>query len=534
MTLHYSLLDESTIRYRRASDGETNMASLPELFIALLGDQVHDFPALRPHQRHPWHAFLVQLAAIAMHRAHVAEPFATASDWRQALLALTPEFPDGAAWCLVSPPDRAALLQAPVLSSEITSWKNELHAADEIDMLITSKNHDLKTARLRRAEPDDWLYALISLQSQEGFLGAGNYGVSRMNGGFASRPAVGAVPKGGWGKRWARDVRVLLETRQSTVDTFGFRSSDGIALLWLVPWNGVDSVSFSALDPHYIEICRRVRLSMSDGHLVAKTTGSKAARINAKERNGVTGDAWTPVDIVEAKALTVASTGFHYRLTAELLFGNDKWQPPVAQRLSPSDGKEGLVILAQTITRGQGKTEGYHERRIPISPRTLTMLQTQQTGLLGKLARRRIEAIGEMRRLVWGALCLLFNNGNASQSGSDSLKDRASRYALSIERTEDQRFFDDLSREIEAADPEAEYLQWLVGLAERCEKTLRAAFVAGPRSGMQRYRAQSAALNRFHGALRGENSPIPILAGHYRQLGNQKMDNNSRPEVSHA
>ena len=62
--LQFSLLTEPIIRYRCASDGQTVKASLPELFVALGSDEVRDYPALRPHQRHPWHAFLVQLAAI--------------------------------------------------------------------------------------------------------------------------------------------------------------------------------------------------------------------------------------------------------------------------------------------------------------------------------------------------------------------------------------------------------------------------------------------------------------------------------------
>lgn len=529
MTLLYSLLDETLIRYRRASDGQTVHASLPSLFLAQLADDVRDFPALRPHQRHPWHAFLVQLAAIAMHRAGVTEPFTTAIDWRDALLALTPEHPDGAAWCLVTPADRPALLQAPIPSNDVKAWKNALHAADELDMLVTSKGHDLKPARLRQAEADDWLFALVSLQSQEGFLGSGNYGISRMNGGFASRPALGVVPKGGWGLRWIRDINVLLETRQNTAEAIGLQSVGGVALVWLVPWDGTDSLSFTGLDPHYIEICRRVRLLEQNGKLMAKATGSKAARISAKERNGITGDAWMPVDAVEAKALTVSAAGFHYKLASELLFGS-KYQKPPAQWVTENDGKGGLVVLAQTVTRGQGKTEGYHERRIPISPRMRVLFRAQQTDLLGKLSRRRVEAIAEMRKLVWGALCLLFNNGSPSQSSSDGVKERASDFAQAIERIEDPRFFDDLAREVEADDPEAEHLDWLLGLVERCEKVLREAFVAGPRSGMQRYRAQSAALNRFHGALRGEKSPLPVLAGHYRQLAAEAAASHHRGE----
>ena len=41
-------------------------------------DQVEAFPALRPHQRHAWHAFLVQLGVIAMHKAGLTEPLTDA------------------------------------------------------------------------------------------------------------------------------------------------------------------------------------------------------------------------------------------------------------------------------------------------------------------------------------------------------------------------------------------------------------------------------------------------------------------------
>ncbi len=166
--------------------------------------------------------------------------------WKAALLALTPDDSDGAAWCLVTPPERPAVMQAPVPDGTLSAWKNQLHAPDELDMLVTSKNHDLKAARMKRCMPEDWLLALISLQTQEGFLGAGNYGISRMNGGFASRPALGAVPQGGWGRRWVRDVRRLLASRGEIVRDMGLCEQGGVGLVWLRPWNGTDSLAFMA------------------------------------------------------------------------------------------------------------------------------------------------------------------------------------------------------------------------------------------------------------------------------------------------
>jgi CRISPR system Cascade subunit CasA len=173
MTLRYSLLDEPLIGTRDAEDGRRLGYSLPELFVALAADRIRDFPALRPHQRHPWHAFLVQLAALALHRAGTATPFAHAAQWRAALLALTPDDPDGAAWCLVTPPARPALLQPALATGSLQDWKHRLDSPDALDILVTAKNHDLKAARMKRCAPDDWLLGLVSLQTQEGFLGAG-------------------------------------------------------------------------------------------------------------------------------------------------------------------------------------------------------------------------------------------------------------------------------------------------------------------------------------------------------------------------
>lgn len=520
MTCKYSLLDEPLIRTRLAANGQPRSFSLPGLLAALQRDEVRDFPALRPHQRHPWHAFLVQLAAIALQRAGTDKPFSDEAAWRDALLALTPDDPDGAAWCLVSPPDRPAFMQPPVPGETVKKWTNRLVAPDELDMLVTSKNHDLKAARMSSSQPEDWLLALISLQTQEGFLGAGNYGISRMNGGFASRPALGAVPKGIWGRRWQRDVEALLEFRAKSIETYELNDY-GTALVWLMPWNGADSLPFNTLDPFYIEICRRIRLDDFGDRLVAYATGSRVARIDAKQLSGQTGDPWTPINVGESKALTVGTKGFYYKLASELVFGSGTYRQPIAQLLRDDDGSEGIVILAQAVTRGQGKTEGYHERRIPISPKVRRMLRQHQTDQLAATASARVKAIGDMRSVLWASLVTLFNNGSQN-SPSDETKNKANRYTELFELDEDHNFFTDLNVAIEADDPDQARLDWLIAMAQRAEAHLKGAFEAGPRSNEQRYRARAAALYRFHGTLRGEKSPLPDLANHYRKQKQQK------------
>lgn len=529
---HHSLLEEPLIRYRRASDGAVVPASLPELLVALAEDSVRDFPALRPHQRHPWHAFLTQLAAIALRATDRSEPFLTATEWQSALLALTPEDKDGAAWCLVTPHSRPAFFQAANLEGTTAAWKGRYQTPDELDILVTSKNHDLKASRAVDAGIDAWIFALVSLQTQEGVLGAGNYGISRMNGGFASRPGVGVAPKGNWGKRWCNDLSVLLRHRAMIAAKFGLKESGGNAILWQLPWDGKSTLSFSSLDPFYIEICRRVRLSMEAGRIFAIATGSSSARIDATSLKGVTGDPWTPIDLSAGKALTITGKGFGYELLVDLMF-RGAYEPGVAQSIVDSpNGAQRFELIARGIARGKGKTEGFHERRVPISPKVRSLLLSGQRDRLAKIASERIHAIAETRKLLWLSLVVLFDNGTSKGDASDPVKERAKIFSQPFEQIEDLRFFDDLNAEVDADNPEVERLAWEVRLANSAEHLLRSAFVAGPQSAMRRYRAQSAALRRFHGGLRRSGGksppPLPNLSEHFRS---QSASRSAQPET---
>lgn len=525
--LQYSLLDEPLIRARLVS-GQPLQYSLPSLFMALARDEVRDFPALRPHQRHPWHAFLVQLAAMALHHAKKTHPFETEQEWKDALLALTPEHQDGAAWCLVAPHDKPAFMQAPVPSGKVDDWKSVkdktiIATPDELDMLVTSKNHDLKAARMRQAKLDDWVMALISLQTQEGSMGSGKFGISRMNSGYGSRPGVGIISKHGFGKRWNRDIFKILANREKIAEIMGLKAQGGIGLVWLKPWDGSDSLNFSFLDPFYIEICRRIRLQSSEQYgISAIGTGSQVQRIAAKERNGITGDPWIPIDISENKALTISAHGFNYQVAVSLLCG--KYSQPIAQELIESDGLDGLAILAQGVARGGGKTGGYHERRINISPKMRNMLRQKQTDLLAKIAGERVHAVGQIRYVLKSALETLLDNAKPRNKPSDipdSIKTKTNNYIKQFEQAEDSRFFDELNTEIESDDPDKARLQWLLSMAKRAEAVLKNAFIAGPQSSEQRYRARSAALSRFHGGLRSDKT-LPTLANYYRKLTTHK------------
>ena len=100
------------------------------------------------------------------------------------------------------------------------------------------------------------------------------------------------------------------------------------------------------------------------------------------------------------------------------------------------------------------------------------------------------------------------------------MKERASRFSRPFEQGEDARFFDDLSIELDATEPDAREharLLWQQDMVARAEVVLRDAFDAGPRSGMQRYKAQAGALTRFHAGLRGRKPALAKLAEYLAQ-----------------
>ena len=234
----FNLLSEPLIRVD-AGSAYPEIASLTHVYSALMRDEVESFPALRPHQRHPWHAFLVQLGAMAIDRAGLSEPPEDASDWLRLIQDLTPDWPDGDPWSLVVEDiTEPAFMQPPASSADkISHYRNTVETPDALDILITSKNHDLKSSVAESGTANDWIFALVSLQTSEGFSGAGNYGISRMNGGLGCRPAFSITPSTRPGAHLRRDIEALLERRESLLDEYPFLDR-GVALLWTLPWDG--------------------------------------------------------------------------------------------------------------------------------------------------------------------------------------------------------------------------------------------------------------------------------------------------------
>ncbi|MGB8930129.1 MAG: type I-E CRISPR-associated protein Cse1/CasA [Anaeromyxobacteraceae bacterium] len=503
------LLTDPVFSVRRG--GVIRHHSLPEV-LALLGkDEVDAFTGLQAHQAHAWHAFLVQLAAVALASGGGKSPSlsaVSAKRWRELLTELA----DGeeSAWRLVEPDLRKpAFMQPPMTAKRLDGWKGPFPYPDEIDVLVTAKNHDVKGARVRQPAAQHWAYALVSLQTMQGFLGRGNYGIARMNGGFASRPGVGVSPDLRLAPRFRRDVKACLEARDSIGERLEMPDQAGIALLWLDAWDGKKSLPISHCDPLFIEICRRVRLvAGEDDRTSAWTRPTDVPRVDAERLNGDTGDPWTPVNKAKGKAFTATRAGFAYRVTRNLLLSGE-FRPGAALQVKPGDGAG--FFIGQVLARGQGETNGLHERYLPLPPRVLAILRRDGSERirLGALAERRVAAVDRiLQSALKPALLTLLQAAPERLNFKDK---RADGWLADADHAVDVVFFEHLWRDLDLAETDADE-RWIQTLASIARASLAWAAERAPIPSIRRYRAAAASERVLEGALRNK-FPSLVITG---------------------
>lgn len=493
----FNLLDETLLSVN-TRDGVVHH-TLPGVLAALSRGEAQGMAGLRPHQRHAWHAFTVQLAVIALDRVWNAEALPDDEQtWRGGLLQLTAG--EVEPWSLVVEDlARPAFMQPPVPEGSLSDFKGPVLAPDELDVLITSKNHDVKLGTARVARPEAWVLALLTLQTMEGFLGAGNYGIARMNGGFASRPAVGCADSLFPSERFSRDVRVIRAARSRRSPGGLDYSERGLALLWLEPWDGTGPLEAGALHHAFIEVCRRVRLRGDRERLAgAWTRPTKAARVDGKALNGVTGDPWTPIDRKAAKALTVAASGFSYPLVQDLLLG-ERFEHGATFGLARG-ADDGWLELA-CLVRGQGETKGYHRRTVHIPGKAVLRLGRRDSSGARALAARSqawVQDAADMRLRVLGpAVSTLLRAG---APGGAKAPAGVSEVRNTFDAAVDTVFFPRLWEGLEESDAVAR-ARWLEVLRELARAELDRAIERLPYSVARRYRAISAAEQVFGGAF---------------------------------
>ncbi|MDE0104387.1 MAG: hypothetical protein OXN89_18600 [Bryobacterales bacterium] len=496
-----SLLTEPIIPVE--SRGERAVVTLPHLLAQLGRDDVDSFVGLAPHQAQSWYQFLVQLGALALFRAGREQVPDDRSTWRQLLFRLTPDSAD-TAWSLVTDDQtQPALLQPP--TALLPAFKPAADTPDRLDVLVTAKNHDRKLAQAKGGDLHLWLYALVTLQTTQGYSGRGQPGVVRMNGGLSSRVLVDRRPGPRWGPRVVRGVRMLLTRRQEILRAAPglFRNEGGLALTWLRSWDTDEQLQVTDLDPFFIEVCRRVRLaSTAEGQVSAFVRPARLTRISGRHLKGNVGDPWAPVRRKDGAALTVSGSGFDYRRVQRILFKRREFQRPLALKQLPWESGTDSEIHMAVLVRGQGKTEGLHERIIPLPKSCSAAFELEgdadeDAETLATLSEDMVEFAGETRKVLRRAVLVYLHGPEQPRFTSP----HASGVVRSYDRLVDERFFRILFSSARTGLDRAN-LEWQESLRDIASQLVRHAWerMTPPSTRREKARAVSEAL--FFAGLR--------------------------------
>jgi CRISPR system Cascade subunit CasA len=414
--------------------------SLPKLLALLSKDEVDSFPALRPHQRPAWHMFLAQLAALALHRSGKTITPEVEQEWREALRNLTSTFTNDEPWCLyVADRTMPAFLQPPVPNGMKLGKAAE--TPDELDILITARNHAVKKHIAKQAEAEDWVFSLVSLQTTANYGGGSSYYITRLKN-PSSRVMLALAPVDTsnepdksirLGKWFKRDVELLLATRTEEIRKFeeshSFKAENGIGLTWIEAWPLGKQLALNSLDIWFIEVCRRVRLKLNnEGELTAERGGSRKARIDSRTHDGAVGDPWMPVSKSGKGAFELKEEGFTYKVLYDLIISG-KWELPLLAKPTTSELSGGLALLAEAPVTGRGKTWGFSSRLLPTGgkiARAATLeIQRQALDLIGT---RLIEDSQKVIDGLADALASVAAGGDL-EAVSSSRKDKCLFYA---------------------------------------------------------------------------------------------------------
>lgn len=485
--------------------------SLPAVLAELEHNHIATFPGLRAHQAHPWHAFLCQLAALGLEGKAMPtvdpgrpETYLGGHDengWRELLRCLTPEFPDDEPWTLVvEDVRRPAFMQPPYLGERAELHKKSYQTPDDADVLISSKCHGVKPHVMGRAALDDWIFALVSIQTHAPYGGPKLYSIARQNSGFGTRPCVRLSSSLAWGYRFVRDTRLLLDN-QDHFDIFDFDFMTGLRLVWLQAWDGKAQLALSELHPLFIESARLIRLTQNvAGMVTASYKPTDAARIAVGNGEGMgakgnLGDPWIPIERKEVKAFNSSP---RYEVVSKVMFEPETYSPSLAQEHYDLDPQEGLAMEFSILVRGNCVTEGLEERRLPIPVRK-EMFSGQRREMAAELSRSMVATAkaAEAKVLRPALLKLLQPSGGKSKD----IAAWAQRGVNDLDRIVDEHFFAHLWAALriheETKNLRAALQPWTALLAREAQEVFQRALTSFPLGSAWRYASMAKAENLF-------------------------------------
>jgi CRISPR system Cascade subunit CasA len=502
----YSLLADPLIGIRTAKGHDR--VSLPVLLARLSAGQVEGYTGLRAHQADPWHVFLVQLAASIQSRSPTAALPTDAGYWREGLLDLANE--QESAWhLLVEDVTRPAFMQHPRPTDDAGEYRVKATTPDELDVLITAKNHDVKKARAGN-DIEAWLYALVSCQTLSPYGGKKTYGITRMNSGSASRPIVAWASSLNPSRRFIEEVALLDQMRPKVLATYGYKPR-AVVLTWLTCWDRREhQYLLGDLEPWFVEAARPLRLASVKGRLMALSALTENRQIGPTEPfNGDVGDPWIPLNLKDKKkgqsALTISAPGFTPELVSKLLFRKD-FQLTELQQPRTADGNAWLV--ASVLVGGNCTTDGFYRLELPIPPKARYALLTKSSrDTLGHLAQALLDDAQKVEKALRKVFAVL-TEGGPKKTDRKRIAAWLDQARSDFTRRWEALFFPTLWRGAEEAH-ETVRTDWKHVLVDTAQALLDEARERLPLPTNRTWRAITRAQNCFNHELRAHNPPKP-------------------------
>lgn len=343
------------------ADLGARMASLPELFSAWSMGADVSLTNMRAHQQPAVEILLAQLAAHALEAAGLPLQPLDAGRWHQLLHDLSVGQGAVGFWDVSSEDFSHAAFMQPALAN-VSLAKKRVERAADLDVLVTSKNHDVKQDDMAQPHVWHWLCALITTQTTTGYTGATLYGVMRMNSGSGTRTFAAGYNHDTFQGRWAQDVSRLLRywDRVHRDNHLGYRR-DGIRLLAALPWDGQTAATLDQLHAGVVEVCRPLRLVAQDAELSALVGGTASPRISAKLLRGAVADPFTThaMDKDGLKALSPGDTGLTWSQFMKLIFSED-WSL-LSEFARDVDTSREVTQRLRAVSRSGTETNGFQD-----------------------------------------------------------------------------------------------------------------------------------------------------------------------------
>ena len=449
--------------FRTMNHRTPGTASLADILAAHAAEETITFPALRSHQQHAWHTFLCHTAVLAMEAAGEDTMPTTPDRWVSIIQYMTPAEHWPHCWEMFVPDlTKPAFLQPPIGPlGKPTDYARKYNTPDSADIVPATANHELKIDIALANQLDDWIMALISLQTQAGYDARKTYGIARMNSGAGNRACVTLRPSGRPESCVARDVHAIVNAQHQEPRRWA-AEHDKIRLLWTIPWDGQENEYAEEADLHplFIDAARRIRMRVDDhGTVQAVQALSEKRHVRDTEQQGFMADPWCPMNLKDKKSHTPALVGTTWRQVVEFVTNVEDWEPPILMCPTPNELEDQtpLQILTRNLTRGVGKTFGYHEQVHEVGPNTIRLLLRRPPDPAAvDAAIQRVKAVNSISGILRECLQILQRHGSATpkQYRTKGTRAQANQWTNFLNQQAGEIFFQHLEQELAAPEEE--------------------------------------------------------------------------------